>query len=329
LTQKYGEAVKSSSEYNLLKDSMKVHYKNCDNFIKQLEKSLEKEQKFDVFFDDFEKYSHFEEFAEAKRNNYDLIFSLGGDGTFLRSLNFNNSNDQLVIGLNTDGMNSRGFYCNLNSMDEKIEEKIQLVFQNKFNHKFLNKLKVQIISENADYFINSNLQNNNNKNKENDNNNNENNEIREFDSLYMDDKRNVVSNKVRSYSFINDLYYGEKFMGRISKCDLELENDNKSHTFKSSGLIVSTCNFFFLAISLLIKNIEFLFIPKLIDLGYSGWIKNANTISFSKFENLIKYTSNNTLSDSKILGLYNNRVFIIIAGNVNFIVIKPQYFRIA
>lgn len=243
LTQKYGEAVKSSSEYNLLKDSMTIHYKNCDNFLKNLEKSLSSEQTFDVFFDDFEKYSNFEDFAEVKKNNYDLIFSLGGDGTFLRSLNFNNSNAQLVIGLNTDGKNSTGFYCGLNSMDEKIEEKIRNVFQNKFKHKFLNKLKVEIISENADYFISSNINNKENEcNNDKENNENDNDkEIKSFDSLYMDDKRNVISNKVRSYSFINDLYYGEKFMGRISKCQLELQNERKAFTLKSSGLIVSTC----------------------------------------------------------------------------------------
>lgn len=54
-------------------------------------------------------------------------------------------------------------------------------------------------------------------------------------------------------------------------------------------------------------------------MGYSGWIKNANTISFSKFENLIKYTSNNSLSDSEILQLYNNKVYIPSYDNENAI----------
>ncbi len=255
LNQKYGElTVQSSSEYNLLKDSMIVHYRNCDNFIKQLEKTLSKEQKFDVFYDDFEKYSNFEDFAEAKKSNYDLIFSLGGDGTFLRSLNFNNSNEQLVIGLNTDGKHSTGFYCGLNSMDGKIEEKIRGVFQNKFKQKFLNKLKVDIVSdgENANCFVkgndvtqeinnNSNCYGNNSKDS-----NFDNKYIRSFESLCRDDKRNGNSNKVgRSYNFINDLYFGEKFSGRISKCQLQLGSEEKAFSIKSSGLIVSTCNFFF------------------------------------------------------------------------------------
>lgn len=54
-------------------------------------------------------------------------------------------------------------------------------------------------------------------------------------------------------------------------------------------------------------------------MGYSGWIKNANTISFSKFENLFKYTSNNTLSNSEILQLYNNKVYIPNYDNENSI----------
>jgi len=54
-------------------------------------------------------------------------------------------------------------------------------------------------------------------------------------------------------------------------------------------------------------------------LGYSGWIKNANTISFSKFENLIKYTSKSALSNSEILQLYNNKVYIPNYDNENSI----------
>ena len=67
-------------------------------------------------------------------------------------------------------------------------------------------------------------------------------------------------------------------------------------------------------------------------MGYSGWIKNANTISFSKFENLIKYTSNNALSSSETLQLYNNKVYIPQYDNENsifYFVREPAIKRIS
>jgi len=211
LIQKYGEGVKNSKEFPLLNESMQIHYKNCDKFIGNLEKNLSKDMTYDIFYDDFEKYSHFEDFAEANTKKYDLIFSLGGDGTFLRSLNLNDSKNQLVVGINTDGVNSRGFYCCLNSMDEKIDEKLKNIFENKFKHKNLNKLNIEIIHENSCLNL---------KNSE----------------------ERLLKSKSKSYNFINDLYYGERFMGRVSKYHLEvIDGYKKSFNLKSSGLIVSTC----------------------------------------------------------------------------------------
>lgn len=54
-------------------------------------------------------------------------------------------------------------------------------------------------------------------------------------------------------------------------------------------------------------------------MGYSGWIRNANTISFSKFENLLKYSSKTALAGSETLELYKNKVYIPNSENENSI----------
>lgn len=54
-------------------------------------------------------------------------------------------------------------------------------------------------------------------------------------------------------------------------------------------------------------------------MGYSYWITNANIISFSKFESLLKYASPDSLKSSEILELYNNKVYLSNSDNDNSI----------
>jgi len=56
-------------------------------------------------------------------------------------------------------------------------------------------------------------------------------------------------------------------------------------------------------------------------LGYSGWIRNANKISYNKFENLIQLENDekNFKEKSEILRLYNNEVYIPTYDNENSI----------
>lgn len=221
LLKKYPESIKNSSEYRVLNDSMLAQQFSCDKFINFLKSNLNADQNIDFFYDDFEEYSHIEDFAFAKNTNYDLVFSLGGDGTFMRSLNFIHSCEQLVIGLNSGDKYSHGFYCSLDLMNKKYEDKIKQVLENKYQHKYLNKLNV-VIEENNN--LNANIYRYNRS------------------SIMPEHQKNPeYQNKTRNYSFINDLYYGEKFMGRISKYNLEADDGKKAYLLKSSGLIVSTC----------------------------------------------------------------------------------------
>ena len=58
----------------------------------------------------------------------------------------------------------------------------------------------------------------------------------------------------------------ERFMGRITKFKINADKSFED-VIKSSGMIDSSCNIFFYKV-----------------LGYSGWIKNAGTISFLNFK---------------------------------------------
>jgi NAD kinase len=194
--------LKSSLEYEILNESCKTHEENCSFFINTIKKNLNFDQTLEIFNDDFEKYSDINNFFNLKNKNFDLIFSLGGDGTFLRSLNLHSKKNQIFVGVNTDNKNSKGFYCKINTNKNFLDKNIQNIFEEKSEYRELNKLTIEI--------------NNNNIND-----------------------NDIKNNK--TYNFVNDLFFGEKFLGRISKYRLENISNKKSFNIKSSGLIVSTC----------------------------------------------------------------------------------------
>jgi NAD kinase len=199
LVKKYGyESVKKSQEFDILKNSMEMHNSNCEKFLNNLNKYKECGQTIDTINDDFldnEKLKN-----EIQNKNRDLIFTLGGDGTFLRAAHFIEKDDTLLIGVNTDSKYSKGFYCPILAQDHleeshnNNENKGKNIFtklkENDFKEKYLNQISVE--------------------------------------------------SKNNKYNFINDLYIGEKFLGRISKNNLKVD-DKKSETVKSSGIIFSTC----------------------------------------------------------------------------------------
>lgn len=214
LIDKYGiDSCKSSFEYPMLKQSIDVHSKNCDKFIESINKVKSQDQKIHIVNDNFLDNNIISN--QINSNDYDLIFSLGGDGTLLRSAYFINKCNQVLIGVNTDNKNSTGFYCPLHAESCIDINNMKKLLNSDFQTRKMNKLSISIGD--------------------------------------------------RNYYFMNDLYLGEKFMGRVSKYKLTVNSDQSS-IIKSSGIIISTFS------------------------GYSGWIQNANTISYPKFSDLI--TSN-------------------------------------
>ena len=51
-----------------------------------------------------------------------------------------------------------------------------------------------------------------------------------------------LENGDKSFYFLNDVYFGESNIGRVSKCDMVIDDKNQQ-TIKSTGIIFSTCKF--------------------------------------------------------------------------------------
>ena len=198
LIDKYGfDCVRRSPEYEVLKNSMEMHSRNCEKFSNYLNKYKESYQVLDIINDNFLDNKIIQNEIQNKRQ-HDIIFTLGGDGTFLRAAHYIQNKETLLIGVNTDSKYSKGFYCPIhaehfldNYENEKNKTFLTKLIKKEFEEKYLNQIQVEL--------------DNNNK-----------------------------------YNFINDLYIGEKFMWRISKYNLMVDDKN-SQILKSSGIIFSTC----------------------------------------------------------------------------------------
>jgi NAD kinase len=233
LIDKYGiDTVKNSYEYSRLQDSKDLHARSCDLFLSALDKLKSKGQKVEIIEDNFLKNEILSNKLE-KETSSELIFSLGGDGTFLRTAHFANHKNQILIGLNTDKYNSVGFYCPIKIEEINAEENLQKIFSSQYETKIMDKISIQ--TRNSQYY------------------------------------------------FLNDLYFGEKFMGRVSKYNLKIDG-GKSEVIKSSGIILSTFA------------------------GYSGWIRNANTIAFKKFSYMMKQNSRE-IENEELLKMYRQYCF--------------------
>ena len=102
LIDKYGlDCVKRSSEYEILKNSMEIHNRNCEKFSNYINKHKESFQDLDIINDNFLNNKIIQNEIQKKRQ-HDIIFTLGGDGTFLRAAHYIQNKETLLIGVNTD-----------------------------------------------------------------------------------------------------------------------------------------------------------------------------------------------------------------------------------
>ena len=212
LIDKYGVSkVKKSSEYDVLYNSMKIQDENSTKFINKLVQKTDSKQHIQILTDSFLNNSYISDLIN--KDTFDQVYSLGGDGTFLRSVTLVTEGNPLFIGINTDLKRSRGYYCGININDDDIDDKLDKLLQEKIEEKLISRVKAECKDE--------------------------------------------------KFYFVNDLYFGEKFSGRISKYDITISKDdfifNTGSKFindkelysneyecnlKSSGIIFSTCKVF-------------------------------------------------------------------------------------
>ena len=228
LIDKYGlSQVKSSPEYSKLLISKDIQDKNTNDFVEAMLKFANSNQTIKIITDSFHKNDILSK--EINSETYNKVYSLGGDGTFLRSTTLVKTGNPVFIGVNTDQKRSTGHYCSL-QINNHLEETVKKLLNKEFKEKLINKIQV----------------------------------------------KNLTTAEV--FYFINDLYFSEQFKGRISNYELffnkkdvnlslrqqlglSASEDLIENQFKSSGIIFSTYD------------------------GFSGWIRNSNNISLSKYEN--------------------------------------------
>lgn len=180
LIDKYGkEVVKNSPEYDKLNDSMIIQEENSSKFINELIKKSKANQHIKIVTDSFLNNENI--YNQINKETFDQVFSLGGDGTFLRSTTLVNKGNPLFIGVNTDLKRSTGFYCCLNINESDLSEKLDKLRNRDYKEKEISKVKVCFPKKNEVFY------------------------------------------------FINDMYFGERFLGRVSKYEMGFNNnENKA-----------------------------------------------------------------------------------------------------
>lgn len=225
LIDKYGnDQVKKSPEYEKLYNSMSIQEENTTRFINCLLKNVKHNQHIQIITDNFKNNENL--ISIINKDTFDQVYSLGGDGTFLRSIALVNNGNPLFVGVNTDLKRSTGFYCRLNINDDDLNIKVNKLLNKEFTEKKISKARVSFPAKNETFY------------------------------------------------FINDMYFGEKFLGRVSKYDIILEKsevhnllgssfnctdlkslksvDSKySLNYSCSGIIFSTCNLLIILIFIL------------------------------------------------------------------------------
>lgn len=171
LIDKYGiNSVMQSPEYQKLSTSKHIQEKNSNDFIDAMLRKSNSQQSIKIITDSF--LNNDEIINQINHDQYDYVFSLGGDGTFLRSISLVQRGNPTFIGVNTDRKRSTGHFCSLQVADD-IKDKVSKLLNKEFKAKFINKMRIDF-------------------------------ENREKKPIY----------------FINDLFFGERFIGRVASYNL-------------------------------------------------------------------------------------------------------------
>lgn len=114
------------------------YHKDSGKYIEQLLKALEREKIHVVIEKNFlqlihlnktvtREYNHFSTFEELN-SSYDLFFSIGGDGTILKSIDYIRDLNIPILGINTGRL---GFLATIQK--EEIKKTIEVILQKKYS----------------------------------------------------------------------------------------------------------------------------------------------------------------------------------------------------
>lgn len=134
------------------------YHENSGIYIQQLLETLDKnnievviEKKFleliDMHKDIDKSYSHFSTFEELD-SSYDLFFSIGGDGTILKTITYVRDLGIPIAGINTGRL---GFLATIQK--EEIKESIDLILQKKFKLSSRSLLTIETLPKNGEFGV--------------------------------------------------------------------------------------------------------------------------------------------------------------------------------
>ncbi|XP_074600971.1 NAD kinase 2, mitochondrial [Brevipalpus obovatus] len=168
----------------------------------------------------------------------DVIFTTGGDGTFLAAASLIKSPNKTVIGINSDPSRSVGYLCLPQPYSSDLDATLDKLFSGQFKWLFRQRIRITLQGENAldeplelhkqqlicpdDYLESGEVG-----------------EIKEFPT--SPEAKNIPEGSWRSCQLpvraLNEVFVGENHSARVSYCELTVD-DRPRVKFRSSGVAV-------------------------------------------------------------------------------------------
>ena len=176
----------------------------------------------------------------------DVIFTAGGDGTFLLGASKITNRLKPVIGFNTDPTRSEGYLCLPKKCSENVDDALDAIFSGKFRWMFRRRLRVTVSGEqNKIYAPPVELHNQQLQYPE----------YRYIDLLSeqsvnakdhpLKEEYDCVTNKKLSSRVLpvlalNEVFFGESLSSRVSYLEVKFDQDSDFIKTRNSGLCIST-----------------------------------------------------------------------------------------
>lgn len=212
------------SDYANLKHHHETHTKSRDSVVTSLKAAGVETQVVNRF-----------EYTTDKIDWADVIFTTGGDGTFLMAASKVTSRDKPVIGINTDPESSVGHLCLPPPYSVNFERAVEKLHTGQFQWMYRQRLRVTLEGENAlEEPIELHDQ-----------------QLHHYEHRYLDleprspdEQRsgaNVgpVGRRTLPVRALNEIFAGESLSSRVSYYEIAIDGQ-QSHKLKSSGLTVCT-----------------------------------------------------------------------------------------
>ncbi|EFX80504.1 hypothetical protein DAPPUDRAFT_318645 [Daphnia pulex] len=213
---------KRGSDYNMLLYHHTLH-KNCEAMVKSILEEKNIETKVVTRFD----------YNESNINWADVIFTAGGDGTFLLGASKIHDPTKTIIGFNSDPTRSEGYLCLPKKYSNNIKNAINKLLQGKFRWLFRKRIRVTLIGDKI-YDVPVELHDQQLNKLE-----NRFLEISEDRDEVHKSEESIKNKRILPVKALNEVFIGEALSARVSYYELAVDGSERTKV-KSSGLCVST-----------------------------------------------------------------------------------------